>query len=73
MLQTMSCQQIVAKLVAELDGDVCESAFVVDEESEVLIDERPFIFFLVGNLFEIRQKVLAHTVLVEKAKFLVNQ
>ncbi len=73
MLQTMGCQQIVAELVAELDGDVCESAFVVDEEFEVLIDERPLIFFLVGYLLEICLKVLTHTVLVEKAKFLVNQ
>jgi len=32
----MGCQQIVAKLVAELDGDVCESAFVVDEEIQRL-------------------------------------
>ena len=73
MLQTMGCQQIVAKLVAELDGYVCESAFVVDEEFEVLIDERPLIFFLVGNLLEICQKVLAHTVLVKKTKLFIDK
>lgn len=53
MLQTMSCQQIVAKLVAEFDGDVLESTFTVNKEVEVLMYEISLIFFLVGNFAEV--------------------
>ena len=53
MFKTVCSQQILTELVAELHGDVLKCAFAMNKEIEVLINEIPLIFFLVGNFSEI--------------------
>ena len=61
-----SIQKILTELVAEVNVDFIETAFVVTEPCEVLIDVLPLAVLLVCFLLEVAKEVALHLLFVEE-------
>ena len=61
-----SDHQILTELVAQVNVDFIEAAFVVAETDKVLIDMLPLAVFLVCLLLEVGKEIALHLFLVKE-------
>ena len=65
-------QKVLAKLVAEVNGDFIETAHVVAELGKVLIDVLPLGVLLVCQFLEVGKEIAFHILLVEEIITLID-